>query len=510
MATKSEIEFPKQKGWYSLSELKYLSNSLGFDSSVFTKVIFADSTTKCLGTRGLSEKKFIEMLNLKMFDKYLDNTFNNKPAKYNVRTIKKALQLIHHRVLGFPGLGQARIAYFVYENDDQLGMDADSGTILKALRLCDRVMSPVQLEKYLVNISLSIQIPCRLQLFEFLELMSLTMRIDSILMTKLADNSTEKEDYLQVIRTKEQKVMDILDKQFTASQSVSKVVQDKPKMSTAMRQPSLIQSAEYDSVVSVAQGQATELLSLVEISTANLRLARSGHSFMSSKAEDTRASTSLSFTQAANQTSQRQGLKFQFRKLPLREAWHHRNTSNSGSCDDEDCSIGDDCKLPMYKCTAQHTKANTEDVASSKLHCKPWPRVGSTGTSITSHSAKSRKIYSNVDTTTNHREPCQTPLITEDEFNKHQHRIDDLQWDMLRRETACANRLKHFTSSSSITLNSSSPEFDNGKQHHKLATLPIADVHTLSSSVLKLFEEHHQKPTNCSLSRSKSVNFKLK
>ena len=131
MAAKSEVEFPRQKGWYTLPELKYLSDSLGFDNSVFTKVIFSE--TKCLGTKGLSEKKFIEMLNLKMFDKYLDGTFNNKPAKYNVRTIKKALQLLRHKVIGFLELSQARMAYFLYENDDQLGMDADSNTILKAV-----------------------------------------------------------------------------------------------------------------------------------------------------------------------------------------------------------------------------------------------------------------------------------------------------------------------------------------------------------------------------------------
>lgn len=507
MATNFEAEFPKQKGWYTLSELKYLSNSLGFDSSVFTKVIFSE--TKCLGTKGLSEKKFIEMLNLKLFDKYLDCTFNNKSAKYNVKTIKKALQLLRHRLVGFPELCQARMTYFLYENDDQLGMDADSGTILKALKLCDRMMSPVQLDKYLIDMSLSVQTPCRLQLFEFLELMSLTTKIDSIPMAKLADMTAEKDDYLQVIQTNEQKALDILDEQFKASQSVNKVVKNKQKTSTAVsRQSSVIQRAEHNSV---AQDQAAELLSSVEISTAQLRLARSGHSILPPKQDDTRASTSLSFPHVTSQMGQRQGLKFQFRKLPLREVWHHRNSRSCGNDKETQCIKEHNHKQPgpVHKCSAKHTKAAAEDlISSSKLHSKLRPSVCSAGT--TSSNASTRKVHSDINTASNHWVPCQTPLITEDEFNEQQYKIDDLKWDMLRKETACA-KLKQCTSSTSIGTHNGKSHCDK-QQYRKFATLPVMDVHTLSLSVLKVLnenEEHNQNPTTCSLVRSKSVNFKL-
>ena len=513
MATKSEVEFPSKKGWYTLSELKHLSNSLGFDSSVFTKVIFSE--TKCLGTKGLSEKKFIEMLNLKMFDKYLDSTFNNKPAKYNVRTIKKALQLIRHRVIGFPELSQARMAYFLYENDDQLGMDADSSTILKALRLCDRVMSPVQLDKYLIDISLSVQIPCRLQLFEFLEMISLTMRIDSIPTARVADDNTEQDDYFQVIQTKEQKAMDILDKQFRASQPMTKVVKDKQKMPIAVsRQSSLVQNTEYDSVVSVAQDQAADLLSSVEISTAHLHSARFGHSFSPSEHDDTRSrvSTSLSFTHLANQMSQHQSLKYQFRKLPLREMWGHQKDLSS-FCDDKclEWTQGHSQKLLGQKCLqqptahARHAKAATETpIASSKLHSKPWQNSKSSNKRIT------RKVYPNT-STQQCPTPCQTPLITKDEFNKQQYMIDDLKWDMLRKETKSA-KLKQFTSPSSVSVPHVKLHCDKDKQHYKFATLPLTDTHTLSLSVLEELnknEKHGQKPTTHSLSRSKSVTFTL-
>ena len=456
-----------------------------------------------------------------MFDKYLDSTFNNKPAKYNVRTIKKALQLIRHKVIGFPELCQARMAYFLYENDDQLGMDADSSTILKALRLCDRVMSLVQLDKYLIDISLSVQIPCRLQLFEFLEVISLTMRIDNIPTAKVADNCTEEHNYFQVIQTKEQKAMDILDKQFKASQPMNKVVKDKQTTPTAVsRQSSLIQNTEYDSVVSVAQDQAADILSSVEISTANLRSARSGHSFVPSEHDDTRGSTTLSFIHLANRMSQHQGLKYQFRKLPLREMWH-RHKDSSSSCNDKglewtqghnqkQLAIG---QIHLQGPAAQYTKADTEfkdPIGSSKLHSKPWQ---SSVSAKSSNKRITRKIYPNTCTSKNQciHMSCQTPLITKDEFNKQQYMIDDLKWNMLRKETECA-KLTQCTSPPSISVPNIKLYCDKDKWHHKFATLPLSDTHTLSLSVLKELnknEKHNQKPTTPSLSRSKSVTFKL-
>ena len=363
-------------------------------------------------------------------------------------------------------------------------------------------MSPVQLDKYLTDISLSVQIPCRLQLFEFLELISLTMRIDSIPVAKLTDNSTEEDDYFQVIQTKEQKAMDILDKQFRASQPMNKVIKDKP--TAVSRQSSLIQNTEYNSVVSVAHDQAADLLSSVEISTANLHSARFGHSFSPSDHDDTRSrvSASLSFTHLADWMSQHQGLKYQFRKLPLREMWHHHKDS-SNSCDDRglEWTQGQKC---LQEPAVQHAKAATENpIASSKLHSNPWRSAKSSNKRIT------RKSYPN--TSTHQWMPCQTPLITKDEFNKQQYMIDDLKWSMLRKETESA-KLKQYTLPSSISVPNVKLHCDKDKRHHKFATLPLTDTHTLSLSVLEELNKNKkrsQNPTTHSLSRSKSVTFKL-
>ena len=377
-------------------------------------------------------------------------------------------------------------------------------------------MSPVQLDKYLIDISLSVQIPCRLQLFEFLELISLTMRIDSIPLAKVADDPTEEDEYFQVIQTKEQKAMDVLDKQFRALQPMTKVVRDKHKTPIAIsRQSSLVQNTEYDSVVSVAQDQAADLLSSVEISTANLHSARFGHSFSMPEHDDTRSRvSSLSFTPLANRMGQRQGLKYQFRKLPLREMWHHQKDSNS-FCEDKGLEWMQEHnrKWLRQKClqepaAVRHTKAANETPTSSMLHSEQHKWQGSESSKF--NKLITRKVYSN--TSTNQcPTPHQTPLVSKDEFNKQQHMIDDLQWKILRKETE-SDKLKQFTSPSSISVPNVKLHCDKDKRHYKFATLPLTDMHTLSVSVLEELnknEKHSQKPTTQSLSTSKSVTFKL-
>ena len=319
MATYLEVAFPKHKGWYTPAELRYLANSLGFDSSVFTKVIFSEK--KILGSKGLQEKKFVEMLSLKMFDKYLDSTFNNKPAKDNVKTVKKALQLLRHKVLGFPEITQARITFFLYENDDQLGMDADRFTILKALKLCDRVISPAQLDKYLLDMSLSVEIPCRLQLYEFLELVPLTVCIDDVAIRCEDDSESD----FAAIQTKDQKVLSTLDDEFKATQSLNETSKEKYTLPKEYR---MVQNSEHESSVLLAQDQAIELYSSVVNSTIQLRSARSGYS-QGDCGTNSHTITRLSFDSLTKRLSQHQSLKFQFRKLPLRKSQLSHRCSKS-------------------------------------------------------------------------------------------------------------------------------------------------------------------------------------
>jgi len=486
MATYLEVAFPKLKGWYTLAELRYLANSLGFDSSVFTKVIFSEK--KILGSKGLQEKKFVEMLSLKMFDKYLNSTFNNKPAKDNVKTVKKAVQLLRHKMLGFPEITQARIAYFLYENDDQLGMDADRFTILKALKLCDRVISPAQLDKYLIDMSLSVQIPCRLQLYEFLELIPLTVRVDDV---EIRCEDDSKSDFA-AIQTRDQKVLSTLDDKFKANQSLNETNKGKY---TLPKEYSMVQNSEHESSVLLAQDQAIELYSSVANSTIQLRSARSGYSVSRQGDCDTNSHTitSLSFDSLTKRLSQHQSLKFQFRKLPLRKSQlSHR------------CSKSTD--LSLFKGSENgHKPPNCNSIHARQLK------------SITKDNIQSQSTISPVDNgsgelgtsnkLTGQPSPLGTrdgkiiPIITDEEITRHQYKIDDLQWDMLRKETANSKRR---------TLRSSA----SAPQVHNLPGLTI-DHSNPSMQVLSIFgkletekqHHYHQKPH--SLIRSKSVNFKL-
>ena len=92
--------------------------------------------------------------------------------------------------------------------------------------------------------------------------------------------------------------------------------------------------------------------------------------------------------------------------------------------------------------------------------------------------------------------PYQTPLITKDEFNKQQYKIDDLRWDMLRKETERANS-KHCTlSSSSVPSINAHAHCGNSKRYNKSATSPITDVHMLSMlNIVNKKDRRDQKPT---------------
>ncbi|XP_065908197.1 uncharacterized protein [Dysidea avara] len=474
MATNLEVEFPKQKGWYTLAELKYLANSLGFDSSVFTKVMFSEKKT--LGSK--------------------DSTFNNKPAKDNVKTIKKVLQLLRHKVLGFPEITQARITYFLYENDDQLGMDADKFTILKALKLFDRVISPVRLDKYLIDMSLSVQIPCRLQLNEFLELVSLTVHIDDVAIRCEEDAESD----FEAIQTRDQKALNTLDEEFKATQSLNETSKEKY---TLPKEYSMVQNSEHESSVLLAQDQALELYTSVANSTTQLRSARSGHSVSRQGDCDSnsRTITSLSFDSLTKQLSHHQSLKFQFRKLPLRESRqsHRRSKSTDVSLlqgsENRHKPPNHDSSSKQLKSTTNnnvqlHSTTNSSNNGSGEL--------GGTSSKLTRSQPSPLGYYSTT------RDGKITPIITDEEITMHQYKIDDLQWDMLRKETANSKRR---TLKSSV----SAPHV------HNLSQLKINSSRYLNPDVqvLSIFGEleteklqhYHQKPR--SFTRSKSVNFKL-
>jgi len=484
MATNSEVDFPKQKGWYTLPELKYLANSLGFDSSVFTKVILSEK--KILGSKCFQEKKLVEVLDMKIFDKYLDSTFNNKPAKDNVKTIKKTLQLLRHKILGFPEITQARIAYFLYENDDQLGMDADKFTILKAFKLCDRVISPVRLSKYLVDMSLSVQIPCRLQLHEFLELASFTTRIDDVVIRCEEDTESD----FATIQTRDQKALSILDEEFKAAQAVNETT----KEYSLPMEYGIVQNSEHESSVLLAQDQAAELYSSIANSTIRLRSARSGHCVSRPDDQDatSRATTSLGFDDLTKRLSRHQSLKFQFRKLPCRQtrqSYRHSKSTEALVLKENKAK----CKPPQHDSTliSQPNCKAASPVESSK------DDFGDLSNRLTRSQPSPLGHYSSI------RDGKILPIITDEEINEHQHKIDDLQWNMLRKETANSKRRTLKSSASVLHVHSSlQPKVISSKYLD-----PQVQVLSIFGELETEKLHPHQKPR--SLSRSRSVNFKL-
>ena len=67
---------------------------------------------------------------------------------------------------------QARLAFQLYENDDGMGMHASTPAVLQAFHMCKKVASPMKLTDILKGRKGSLEVPMRLQLYEFFDILA--------------------------------------------------------------------------------------------------------------------------------------------------------------------------------------------------------------------------------------------------------------------------------------------------------------------------------------------------
>lgn len=159
-----EQKYPKFRGLLSKEELLYLAKSLGFRSTVF---LGNENGTKY----PMPVESFIQLLDSRTYDRSLHRTFNTRDANYNVKSIKKVLEHLQHKTLSFSEIRQARLAFQLYEDDDGMGMHASAPAVLQAFHMCGKVSSPLKLSDVLKSIKTTVDIPMRLQLYEFLHIL---------------------------------------------------------------------------------------------------------------------------------------------------------------------------------------------------------------------------------------------------------------------------------------------------------------------------------------------------
>ncbi|XP_056390245.1 uncharacterized protein LOC130284175 isoform X2 [Hyla sarda] len=169
MGCNVEDEFPKKTGLYSVTDLRSLAAALGFPSNSLESCLPSGSLCKGI----ITSKELHRLLDLGYFTSALHFTFNMKSGLYNVKLILKCLNLLDRSALSFAAVQEAKVAFCAYEHLDQKGVKAETNTLLKAIKMCGFAVSSQKLSMYVRQNRSSFVEPGRVQLYEFLDLLTI-------------------------------------------------------------------------------------------------------------------------------------------------------------------------------------------------------------------------------------------------------------------------------------------------------------------------------------------------
>ncbi|XP_038642977.1 uncharacterized protein LOC119958485 isoform X2 [Scyliorhinus canicula] len=137
--------------------------------------VWTDTELRLLAT-ALGELRRI--LDLGHFTVALNLTWNMKNADYNVAVIKKCIQLMDSGMISVNEICNARLAFFTYEQLYQKGMAIDKHTLMRALKMCSRVVAPEKLMHRIKHWKSTYTVKERIQLYEFMDLLLLSESVD--------------------------------------------------------------------------------------------------------------------------------------------------------------------------------------------------------------------------------------------------------------------------------------------------------------------------------------------
>ncbi|XP_076822201.1 uncharacterized protein LOC143468725 [Clavelina lepadiformis] len=163
------LKSPGEKHSYTAEELQHLVAALGYPKEIFKKNL----PSTVYENDKVSTKDLLHYCDLRYFHQDLHFTINLKSSSYNAEILKKSILLVSKRLLSFKELENVRLAYEAYEEFDQRGMKLCERTLLRSLKLCQRVISPQKLANKLRHVRSTFKEKHRIQLYEFLDLIVL-------------------------------------------------------------------------------------------------------------------------------------------------------------------------------------------------------------------------------------------------------------------------------------------------------------------------------------------------
>ena len=278
--------FPTTRGCYSLRELRILATSLGYDGDLFNRAM------KKLDRRGnlITDREIVSWLNLRILAKDLHRIFNNHTYEYNALVIKSALRHLKQRTLSFSVISSARAAF---ENEageaTVLGLQANKESVLRVLRVIDRVSAPLRIQHVLQGMARRLQTSGCLKLFEFFDVVATTRRMQPAMdkMKREEDSrmvvhsSTELcSDFDLMLETPYQRLLKKLDLEYRRSlikprrhTTVEKISSSRPESPQKLPRTASCHVLRH-------HRQDCTIMPHIEKSTSLIQLARNGYTTM--------------------------------------------------------------------------------------------------------------------------------------------------------------------------------------------------------------------------------------
>ncbi len=476
-------QYPVKAGFYDKNELSRLCSTLGYPGSFLLDGLKAASSQqlqaallKLSQNKRVSNRVVHALLKCKHMQTKLEKVFNRYPADFNKKLFAKAMSLLKYRRLSFSEISDARVAYDLYASEDGGGMLPSADTVLQALKMLERVMSPVRLESEIQKQQKVVDLPSSIQVYEFMDLVikcALSSEVEREM--ELVENPelhdlnhmSSLTDFDQLLMTKDKKIQAFLDKQYRDSLFILKREKEEAESnaSSSISVHRLASSQREESVASALQ-QRRALTPSLEFSQHQLFRARGGFTVLTgeqcreieslrasrqSSRAGMRPSTSCSgCTQSSPRQWTRSGLdscRVTHTPAPARrpETQDHPMHSKSAplllpsiqrhadrATRGEEMvveDLGDEISEICIESVYNASNALRESMSRLPHFSRPVVEGGG----ITKSGPSRRIRYKTKVVMVRPRAQSQ-PIITKEDMERHQGIIDDIEWKQLHRK----------------------------------------------------------------------------
>ncbi|KAK1165937.1 hypothetical protein AOXY_G12434, partial [Acipenser oxyrinchus oxyrinchus] len=148
-----------------------------FPSDLLVDCLPADIVKRAAG---LCTQDLLKRIDSGCFTAELNFSYNMKSGLYNIKVLKKSISLLERRFFSFDEIKEVRLSFSTYEDQDQRGMRINQRTLLRALKMCGRVIAPLKLAHRIRHLKSGFIETGRVQLYEFLDLLPLCELRDKI------------------------------------------------------------------------------------------------------------------------------------------------------------------------------------------------------------------------------------------------------------------------------------------------------------------------------------------